>query len=239
MRQRFQLVPAYVLHTRPYRDTSLLVEALTQDQGRVGLITRGARVRQGALLQPFRPILLSWSQQGELGTCQGVESAGLMRWLQGETLFAALYCHELLLKLTTRQDPNPEIWHSYQLLLERLEPTRLSSTLRYFEHDLLSALGYGLDLSVVEVGLRYQFDDQQGLRTVTAQTLTPSIEGEVLHALANHQLTEQQATRLKAVLRQALDQHSSGSHLRTPGVWKALRQLDRSNTVTATMGSTT
>ena len=68
---RIQLQPAYILHSRSFRETSLIVEALTRDFGRVAMVARGAksaRSRWKNVLQPFRPLLLSWSQKTELGT---------------------------------------------------------------------------------------------------------------------------------------------------------------------------
>lgn len=226
MRQRHQLIPAYVLHARPYRDSSLLIEAFTCDQGRIGLVARAGRSRHGALLQPLQPLLLSWTQQGELGACQGVESAGPRRLLRGEVLFAALYCNELLLKMTTRQDPHPELWIAYERLLERLLPRTVSSALRYFEHDLLCALGYGLDLGQLEAESHYGFDVVEGLRPLRSQVASSvGVSGAVLQALAAGQLGEGQANDLKPLLRAALERHMTSGKLRTPGVWKALRQL--------------
>ncbi|HYQ92513.1 MAG TPA: DNA repair protein RecO, partial [Candidatus Competibacteraceae bacterium] len=107
------LQPAFVLHRRPYRDTSLLLEAWTLEQGRLGLVARGVRTHRSrwqGLLQPFQPLLLSGSGKGELLTLTVAEEAGRplsplpARWLSG------LYVNELLLRLLPRHDPHPGLF---------------------------------------------------------------------------------------------------------------------------------
>ena len=83
----FKLQPAWVLHARAYRESSLLVEAHIRDHGRIGLVARGARgsrSRWKGLLQPFRPLLLSWRQRGELGTLTDAEQIAPLPPLEGE-----------------------------------------------------------------------------------------------------------------------------------------------------------
>ncbi|MCE5233414.1 MAG: DNA repair protein RecO [Mizugakiibacter sp.] len=149
---RIDQQPAYVLHARAYRETSLLLECLTRDHGRVGLVARGVRRERARLaraeLEPFLPLALSWSARGELGTLVGAEAAGAPQRLVGDALLAGLYLNELVVRLVARQDAHPELFGAYALALGRLaggEP--LAWTLRRFERDLLDALGYGLQLA--------------------------------------------------------------------------------------------
>ena len=119
------LQPAYVLHGKPYRDTSMLIEIFTPEYGRVGLVARGvrsAKSRTRSLLQPFRSILMSWNSKGDLGTLIGVEAnaeeAGT--YLTGRALMSGFYLNELLLRLLHRHDPHPALFNSYDLALRKL-----------------------------------------------------------------------------------------------------------------------
>ncbi len=194
--RRVALQSGHVLHQRPYRDTSLLVEALTPDFGRVGLVARGARgprSRMRGLLQPFRPLLLSWAGGGDLSTLVGVEADGTMRVLQGVGLLSGFYVNELIVRLTTRHDPHPELYRSYSETLVALEhPGREEPVLRIFEKRLLQELGYGLLLDrealteqAIEPDRLYRYRLEQG--PVPAEQATsgdPAIHGRNLLALA-------------------------------------------------------
>ncbi|ODS23009.1 DNA repair protein RecO [Candidatus Endobugula sertula] len=147
---RIELQPAYILHTRPYRDTSLLVDALTKEYGKISLVARGARKtknNQRYLLQPFIPLLLSWQGNGVLKTLVGVELRLLAYTLFGNHLYSALYVNELLTYLLSQDDPSPFIYMSYEELLQVLVDTssRIEPYLRCFEFHLLDELGYGIN----------------------------------------------------------------------------------------------
>lgn len=235
MRERVTLVPGFVLHSRPYRDSSLLLEIFTRSHGRIGLVARGGRTRSPALLQPLQPLLLSWTQSGELGSFTGAEPQGQRLLLRGEALFAALYCNELLLRLLTRQDAHPELYDDYRMVLERLTTEPISVALRRFEHRLLRALGYGLDSGSLAEGIDVAqpvcFDAVTGLRLARPEESTPQVRFGSLAALVTDTLDEAQARELKPLLRLALETHMTAGRLRTPGVWRALRLLQTEPTV--------
>lgn len=148
---RTALQQAYVLHRKPYRDTSLLVEAFSHEWGRLGLVARGARGRRSslqALLQPFQPLLLSWSGRGELHTLTAAEATGSVQRLSGTAVISGFYLNELLMRLLPRDDPHPGLYSSYCTTLEQLQrETGSEWALRLFERDLLQELGYGLQLT--------------------------------------------------------------------------------------------
>ncbi len=125
---RIEQQPAFILHSRPYRETSLLLECLTRDFGRIGLVARGVRRERTrvprALLQPLAPIRLGWSGRGELATLTHVEANAAGFDLQGDALLCALYLNELVLRLTPRQDPQPELFTDYLRTLTRLGARR-------------------------------------------------------------------------------------------------------------------
>ena len=147
---RVLLEPAFVLHRRPYLNTGLLLEAFGREHGRIGLVARGAmspRSRLKGLLQPFAPLLLSWTGTGELATLTAAEEAGRPAPLPLNRVLAGLYANELLVRLLPRLDPQPELFAAYQILLAELATAPGEEPpLRRFEKALLEELGYGLTL---------------------------------------------------------------------------------------------
>ena len=174
-REQVLLERGFVLHQRPYRDSSQLLECVTGAHGRVGLVARGSRrvaSRQRALLQPFAPLKLSWIRRGDLGRLINVEADGPSYPLEGQRLLAGFYASELLLRLTARGDPNSDIFSCYSRCLAQLgEAPNVARALREFELELLRALGYGLELdgeSATGEPLRadasYVYELEQGFR---------------------------------------------------------------------------
>jgi DNA repair protein RecO (recombination protein O) len=162
-RETVLLEPGFVLHQRPYRNSSQLLECLTAAHGRVGLVARGSRRAgsgQRALLQPFTPLRLSWVKRGELGQLTRVEPEGASYGLEGQALLAGFYGNELLLRLVARDDPNAEVFSCYSRCLSELAAgAAVARTLRVFELRLLRALGYGLELEVeTDTGLPLRSD---------------------------------------------------------------------------------
>jgi len=159
---RVLLQSGYVLHRRAYRDSSLLVELFTPQFGRVGVIARGARQPKSRLhgvLQPFRPLLLSWSGNGELPGLTTGEVDGVVPWLTGQALMGGLYINELLMRLLHRFDPHPDLYAVYhrtvhalgEMAQKTVDGAAISSldlerVLRLFEKHLLEEIGYGLVL---------------------------------------------------------------------------------------------
>ena len=143
--------PAYVLHARAWRETSLLLEAFTRDFGRVGLVARGVRGARARLprsaLEPLQAVRMDWTGRGELQTLTAVEPVGAPHAFRGDVLLSAMYVNELLVRLTARNDPLPRLFDRYAALLDGLPGApSLPWHLRCFERDLLTAIGYALQL---------------------------------------------------------------------------------------------
>lgn len=149
------MVEGYVLHSVPWRETSLIAEVFTQDEGRIGLVARGARRPRSALrglLQPFQRLGLRYSQKGELRTLMSVEWLGIhgRGMLSGASLMAGFYVNELLLRLLQRQDPHTDLFQAYEMVLHHLgESSPVTEVcLRWFECRLLKSLGIAPDFSI-------------------------------------------------------------------------------------------
>lgn len=149
MRVAFQ--PAYILHYRPYRETSLLLDLFSQDHGRIALVSRGTRKSRSptkALLQPFNPLLISFQGKSELMNLIEVEPNGPHSQLRGDCLLSGFYLNELLMRVLQKHDPHPRLYAVYQQTLLTLQSMPLQQkTLRLFEKKLLEELGYGLQLA--------------------------------------------------------------------------------------------
>ncbi|WP_040933689.1 DNA repair protein RecO [Coxiella burnetii] len=162
MTKRVALEPAFILHRRPYSNTSLILELLTPNHGRVCALARSARglkSRYKGKLELFSPLLISWSGRSDLKFLGDVEANGMPYLLEGEALLCGFYLNELLIRLLHHDDPYLRLFHHYQNTLEKLVNGRLEATLRCFEKQLLDELGYGLPLSCdVEMKLPFKPD---------------------------------------------------------------------------------
>ncbi len=228
---RPQLQRGYVLHQRPYRDTSLLLELFTEHHGRIGLVARGVRGRRNrrqALLQPFTPLLLSWAGRGELMTLTDVESPAPGYLLQGAVLMSGFYLNELLLRLLQRQDPHPELFLFYDRTLKRVAESARSDSaadlaiaLRIFERQLLEEIGYGLVLDCDVAGDAldgerfYRYQAASGLVPLAGGGDADALKGAHLLALARGQLDGESARGVKRLLRLALEPHLGGRPLQS------------------------
>lgn len=229
---RIDQQPAFILHGRAYRETSLLLECFTRDFGRVGLVARGVRRERSrtprALLQPLNPVALSWSGGGELATLTGVEALESPPPLAGELLICGLYINELVLRLTMRNDPHGDLFAAYARTLERLSAGETASwTLRRFERDLLDRLGYGVDLTVdaasgmpIEPSVEYGYRHELGPVPWRSTADGPRVPGAALLALAaDAQPRERELSALRRWMRTLIRAQLGGSELQA---WKML-----------------
>lgn len=172
-RRRTDREPAFVLHSYPYKESSLIVEVFARHRGRVGLLARGARRPRSAIrgvLLAFHPLRLSWSASAELGTLTGAEWSGGQPALSGQSLMCGFYLNELLLKLLPREDAHERLFDAYAESLARLAAGQdQAAVLRGFERRLLTELGYAplLDRdaatgSPVQAVLRYAYEPERG-----------------------------------------------------------------------------
>lgn len=205
MAVRINLQPAYVLHTQPYQNTSLLVDFFCIDHGRMRAVAKGARrptSRTRSCLQPFQPLLISLVGRSELKTLSNVEGSVNAFNLQGTRLFSGLYLNELLVRLLQGHESHPALYDAYQQAMIALHGERdLNAILRRFELRLLDELGYGINLETdsntglpIDSAAHYLFDPAVGFERVAdvvlrAQNMSVFSGREIL-ALKNFELTE-------------------------------------------------
>jgi DNA repair protein RecO (recombination protein O) len=226
-RARIALEPAFILARRPYRDTSLLIEAYTRNHGRIGLVARGVRgprSSRSALLQPLTPLLLSWIEGGELGTLTTVEGDGPALPLKGEGIFCAWYVNELLLNLLQRHDPHPGLYQDYAATLAALSSLPPEPLLRGFEMRLLGEIGYGLNLDQeFDPAAEYIYDWENGPRLAPAGAHT--LSGSCLVSLRDSRLSNPaDLSAARRLLREAIRRQLNGRELQTPRLLRELRR---------------
>ena len=232
--------PAFVLHTYPYRETSVIVEAITAEYGRVAMVARGARRPRSelrGLLQAFQPLLVSWSGQGELKTLLRAEWRGGLPRIGGSALLCGFYLNELLLKLLPREDPHPRLYASYEAALAELAAgSDEAPVLRRFELLLLAELGYALPLvreadtgSPIDPDARYHYAFDRGARRVPEGTTSrgPVVRGVTLLALADGRYTDDEtAAEAKRLMREVLDHYLEQRGVESRRVVQELQALD-------------
>jgi DNA repair protein RecO (recombination protein O) len=224
-RERIALEPAYVLHHREYRDTSRILDVFSERHGRITLFARGARgpkSKYASLLMPFRPLLLSWSGRGDAAQLTGAEAGSEAFAIPAAHVMSAFYLNELVITLTTRHDPQPQLFADYARALRRLavEP-QPEAALRVFEKRLLESIGYGLELDVEE-GTHYQFRAGLGFHEVR-EDAPGACAGRSLLALREESLDDTATLdAARRVLRQALDHCLEGREIRTRTVARSM-----------------
>ncbi len=230
--------PAFVLHTHPFRETSLIVEAFTRDHGRIALVARGARRPRSAmrgLLLAFQPIELGWFGQGEMRTLAKVEWVGGQPLLQARALLLGYYMNELLLKLLPREDAHPALFQAYAEAVYALaigEPSQAS--LRRFEKTLLKELGYGLTLDreaesgrQVDPQKRYAYVVERGPILVSGdEREAESFSGRALLAIAQGDFSDAETlAQCKQLMRTLIQHYLGGQRLSSRRVFMELQEL--------------
>ncbi len=244
MVMRYAAEPAFVLHARAYRETSLLVELLSAQHGRVGLLVRGVRGPKRhalrAALQPLQHIRFDAVQRGELAQLHAAEALDAAPLLAGDAVLAAFYLNELVLRLAPRLDPHAELYAAYATARERLrseggDRMRLAWLLRRFERDLLDALGFGLSFDVdgdghpIDPAARYLLDPEHGPRRLLSDRghgeRESAATGRALLALAHNAAPdEDDLAGLRRALRAVLAHHLGGRGLKS---WELMGELGR------------
>jgi DNA repair protein RecO (recombination protein O) len=237
MKKRAEHEAGYVLHTYPYKETSLIVELFARRFGRVALLARGARRPRSAtrgVLLSFQALRVSWSTSAELGNLISAEWAGALLPLAGQGLMCGFYLNELLLRLLPRDDPHEALFDSYGQALTRLSLAGdVSVVLRGFEKRLLAELGYApiLDRDAasrpIDPDRLYAYEPERG-PTVVSGTRgdLPVVRGRTLLDVAADDYTSPQ-TREEArhLMRALIGERLHGQVLHTRSVLRELSDL--------------
>lgn len=245
-RRRVEHESAFVLHSYPYKETSLIVEAFSRLHGRTALIAKGARRPRSALrgvLQAFQPLRLSWSGTGELNTLVTAEWQGGMPFLRGAGLMSGFYVNELILRLLPRDDAHELLFDAYSESLERLaggQPT--AGVLRRFEKRLLAGLGYAMLLdrdassgAPIDPALHYLYDPERGPLLVSGTAAGTAsgvpvgemvVRGSTLLDLGSDDFSSGETlNQARSLMRALIGQRLHGQTLHTRSVLLELQDL--------------
>ncbi|MBQ0755522.1 MAG: DNA repair protein RecO [Amphritea sp.] len=214
---------AYVLHTRPYRETSLLVDLFTLEQGKISAVVKGARSprsRMRAMMQPFTPLQVSWRGRHELKTLTQAEAVAAPLFLKGDSLICGLYVNELLERLLQPSDSHPQLFVYYQYVLNELREAKdIELALRTFEQHLLQQLGFQFDVQGCQPEVVYRYDPTQGFIPIVQlnEKIRPfCFTGEQLVGIVGEQYQRPEIRRAaKRLMRLALEQQLGSRPLRS------------------------
>ena len=236
-KQRLEDQQAFVLHSYPYRETSLLLEVFSRQHGCVALVARGARRPRSALrglLMGFQPLLLSWFGKSELRTLHRAEWQGGQPQLQGTALLCGFYLNELLLNLMARDDPHEQLFDYYQHTLQCLAgEADHATTLRRFERRLLQELGYALLLEreadtdkPIDPDVQYRYVIERGAVADTPDVSEGlAVSGKTLLDMATDDYRNAVSARQgKQLMRMLINHHLAGKILHTRELIKDLQR---------------
>lgn len=225
---RVNLQAAFILHGRDFQNTSRLLDVFTADYGRITLVAKGARSPRSKLqgiLQPFCPLIISWSGKGEVQTLTAAESVKTAINLSGKQVMSAYYINELLQRLVTYHDPHPELFSIYQETLASFTRDEDELVLRRFEKHLLTEIGYGLNLySECENDIallkdeKYYYDLEKGPVNIKNNNSDGEliVSGQTLHDLAVERFSSPESKKeAKQLMRIILNHYLGDKPLKT------------------------
>jgi len=216
----------FVLNRRPYSETSLILDVFSEEQGRVSVLSKGARSKRSALkgaLQPFTPLLLKWSGKGEMKTLRQAEAISLAMPLTGINLYSAMYLNEIVGRVLSAEVPMPALFHDYlSALTELAQCENPEPALRRFELSLLNAMGYGVDFfscagtgKAIEPEMTYRYREQKGfIASVRRDNLT-FFGNELIAMGERHFVSKNQLKAAKRFTRMALKPYLGSKPLKS------------------------
>jgi DNA repair protein RecO (recombination protein O) len=234
--KRVEQQPAWLLHHRPFRDSSRILDVFSRDHGRLALVSRGSRGAKSklrGLLRPFMPLQLSWVIRSDLGTLTGAEMQGAPISLTGDALMSGYYVNELLLHMLHRHDPQSEIFSAYAKTIEQLAgSTDVAPVLRQFEIELLRMLGYALNLDhdtsadgSLQPDSQYEYRAEQGPVPVSERLGPMVFTGAELTAIQRQEFSEPAVLKNAGrLLRNVIAYHLDGKELKSRKVMKEIRR---------------
>jgi DNA repair protein RecO (recombination protein O) len=225
--RRVQQQPAYILHHRPFRDSSQILDVLSRDHGKLSLVargSRGAKSRLRGILRPFMPLSMSWFLKSDLGTLTGAEIQGAPLSLTGDALLSGFYVNELLLHFLHRHDPQPGIFDLYAQTVRSLAAAQsIAPCLRRFEIELLRQIGYALNFDhesasqqPLEAQQNYEYRIEQGPVAVSKTEGPLVFSGATLAAIGAQEFDDPDTLRAaNRLMREVVSFHLGGKELKS------------------------
>jgi DNA repair protein RecO (recombination protein O) len=218
--------PAFILHQQHYRESSLIIDVLTRDFGRISLVAKGVRKVKSktvGMLRPYLELSLSFVGRSDLRTLTHVEAIGLPFELPGLAVYCGFYLNELVSSFLHKDDPHAEVFDDYQDCLSKLaQGGQVEAALRDFELNLMDNIGYGVNLSYdsfsdkpIAANKKYLFNKDSGL----VEALNGQFSGFALLAMGQRQFDDPDVlSEAKQLLRTVIDSHLQGKQLNSRAV---------------------
>ena len=230
--------PSFLIHQRPYSETSQIIHVFSHKFGRIDLIAKGSKRPKSkfkSLLQPFLPLRLSWSGRSQLKTLREAEISGEnISNIKGKHLIPAFYLNELILSFLKIADPYPDLFKLYAATLHDLSESKsIEPSLRRFEMFLLSEIGYAINFETeslskkpIEAGLNYVFIAEQGFVSKRDQNSGSFlIKGRWIQAINEGDFSDPETLRCaKKILRLSIQYHLDGKELKSKKVFKSIER---------------
>ena len=226
--RRVEQQAAYILHHRPFRDTSQILDVISRDHGKLAVVargSRGARSRLKGILRPFMPLSVSWVIKSDLGTLTGAEVLGAPLRLSGDALLSGYYVNELILHFLHRHDPQPGVFDAYGQTIRALASADadIAPCLRQFEIELLRQVGYALNLNreygsndKLDADQDYEYRVEQGAVPVSRAEGPLVFKGGTLTAISDQRFDEPEVLRAASrLLRDVISFHLDGKELKS------------------------
>lgn len=226
-----------MLHSYPFRETSLIIDVFSRDYGRVALMARGARRPRSALrglLMGFQPLEFGWAGGGEVLTLMKAEWVGGIPLLTDRSLFVAYYLNELLINLLPREDAHEKLFDAYVEIMKALSVGVQEKDLRRFEKVLLQELGYGLSLDHDQQGqalspqTNYRYEIEHGATPLPGGEESGSlvVRGKTLLDMAAEDFSDPMtAVQAKQLMRALMHYYLDGKELETRKIFRELQDL--------------
>ena len=232
---------AYILHTRAYQNTSLIVEVMAREHGRMTLVAKGAKRLKSpfqGVLQPFTPLFIAWGGRSDMKTLHTAEMISGANTFSGDLIYTGFYINELITYLLHKHEAHTALFDCYQDCLDKLQQGQDTElTLRYFELALLGELGYGVSLEhdlhtgePVSADSLYAYNMEMGVTAVPGDGGSSlCVSGDTLLALAAENIsTDKQKAEAKKLLRSILEYHLEGRPLKTRELFMNKKKLSLS-----------
>ncbi len=232
-RERIIDQPAFLLHSVPWSETSLVLDLLTRDHGRIAAVAKGARRPRSALravLLQFQPLTVGWTGRSDLHTLVAAEWQGGLEAPRGYRLMCAFYLNELLMRLMARDDAHPAVFDGYrQALGEMSRGLPLDDVLRRFEWLLLRETGWAPDTvrdaadRPIDASLNYAWMPAEGF--FVSEPGDHTVQGDTLLSIADQQYhSEHVRLQARQLTRRILNHHLEGQALSTRRILQDLQR---------------
>lgn len=212
---------AYVLHSRPFKESHLIVDVFTEQYGRMSVMARNAKTQhpKSRIWQPFILLELAWRSQSDLPSVTEADALSYAIQLTGMPLFCGVYLNELLQKLLSKGEACPALWHNYQQALPRLsQPNALEPCLRQFEWCLLQELGLAIDF--------YHDAQNDALQDEQHYHYYPG-QGWMLKDMDPHSVSGATIRHMAACLTTTADPQAESLSADDAALWRHLKRLMR------------